>query len=220
MIDSGMEIQIPWLLPALYWIVGVGLGYGIHAIVNRMQFVAASNSARAILERAKREQESLIREGQLQAKDEVLKAKEQFEKDTWARRQELLAIEERINQREASLDRKATALDAKEQSIDGRLDEVGREKENLLHRQDELKDAIGKYREQLGQAAQLPVDEAKRILMQSLDQELHNEAGALVRRFHDESVRRAEQDARKIITMAIERYAAPQVNEMTTSTVT
>jgi ribonuclease Y len=220
MTPNVMEIQIPWLLPALYWIVGVGLGYGIHAIVNRMQFVAASNSAKAIIERAKREQEVLIREGQLLAKDEVLRAKEQFEKDTWSRRQELIAIEERVNQREAALDRKASALDAKEQSIDHRLEDVAREKDALSQRQEELKQEIGRYRQELGQVAHLPVDEAKRILMQSLDQELHNEAGALVRRFHDESVRRAEQDARKIITMAIERYAAPQVNEMTTSTVT
>src|SRR5262245_17727019 len=101
-----MEIQIPWLLPALYWIVGVGLGYGIHAIVYRMQFVAASNTAKAILERARHEQEALIREGQIQAKDEIIKAKEEFEKSTWARRQELVVIEERINQRELSLDRK------------------------------------------------------------------------------------------------------------------
>ncbi|HEY8240403.1 MAG TPA: ribonuclease Y [Kiritimatiellia bacterium] len=215
-----LDIQIPWQLPALYWIVGVGLGYGIHAIVNRMQFVAASNSAKAIIERAKREQEALIREGQIQAKDEVLKAKEQFEKDTWTRRQELIAIEDRVNQRETALDRKATALDNKELSIDGRLEDIGREKQNLIQQQDELKAAATKYREELAHVSKMPVDEAKRILMQSLDAELHNEAGALVRRFHDEAVRRAEQEARKIITMAIERYSAPQVNEITTSTVT
>jgi ribonuclease Y len=215
-----LDIQIPWQLPALYWIVGVGLGYGIHAIVNRMQFVAASNNAKSILDRAKREQEALIREGQIQAKDEVLKAKEQFEKDTWTRRQELIAIEDRVNQREVALDRKATGLDNREVSIDTRLEDVAKEKQALTQRQDELKETVAKYRSELGLVAKLPVDEAKRILMQSLDAELHNESGALVRRFHDEAVRRAEQEARKIITLAIERYSAPQVNEITTSTVT
>ncbi|MFH0908236.1 MAG: ribonuclease Y [bacterium] len=214
-----MPIEIPWLLPALYWIVGVGLGYGIHAIVNRMQFVAASNTARAILERARREQEALIREGQLQAKDEVLKAKEEFEKSTWARRQELISVEERINQRELTLDRKIAMLDKKEQSIDNRLAGIDEEKQNLLQRQEEMKKAVAETHARLGQLAGLTVDEAKRTLMQSLDAELQQECSALIRRLHEEALRTAQVDARKIIATAIERYAADQVNEMTTCTI-
>jgi ribonuclease Y len=56
--------------------------------------------------------------------------------------------------------------------------------------------------------------------MQQLEQDLQSESGNLIRRIQEDTKDRAEREARRIITMAIERYAGDQVNEMTTSTVT
>jgi ribonuclease Y len=62
-------------------------------------------------------------------------------------------------------------------------------------------------------------DDAKNILMEKMEQEMQSEAGALLRHIQEEARETAEKKAREIITMAIERYAADQANEITTCTV-
>ena len=55
--------------------------------------------------------------------------------------------------------------------------------------------------------------------MQKLEEEIRQDSGNLIRRVQDELKTSAEKEARKIITMAIERYAADQVSEITTCSV-
>jgi ribonucrease Y len=212
-------LDVPWLLPALYWIVGVGLGYAMHEIVSRMKTIEAEKNARNILKDAQREAETLVREGKLQAKDEVIRAREAFEKDSWQRRQELMAIEERLSQRESMLDRKVSLLDRKEQSIDAKLAEIDQQKEELKVRDRELEVRIDEARKKLQEVAAMTSEQAKQVLMEHLAEDLKAESGALIRRMQEEAQLEAERDARKIISLAIERYAAAQVNEMTTCVV-
>jgi ribonuclease Y len=68
--------------------------------------------------------------------------------------------------------------------------------------------------------AALSPDDAKRMLMQRMEEELRAEAGELIRRLQKDALATAEREARKIIASAVERYAADQINEMTTSAVT
>jgi ribonuclease Y len=63
-------------------------------------------------------------------------------------------------------------------------------------------------------------EQARQTLMQQLEDEVQNEAGALIRRIQEETKETADRQAREIITTAIERYAAAQATEITTCTVT
>jgi ribonuclease Y len=210
---------MPWLLPALYWITGVAFGYVIHSIVLRMQFVAAQQSARNLLDRARAEAEDILREGKIQAKDEMLKAREQFEKDCWTRRQDLMTIESRIDERERALDKRVQAADRKEHLVDERLAELDKNRDAMARQEEELKRRLDEQRAHLEKLAGLSAQDARQQLLNQLDTELRDEAGALIRRVQEDAKSTAEKEARKIITVAIERYAASQTNEMTTCTV-
>lgn len=213
-------MEVPWWLPTMFTAVGLALGYYVHALRARLKAVTAERLAQVTLEEAKREAENLLREAKIQARDEVLRAREAFEEEIRDRRKEQLAAEERLAQREALLDRKLSMLEKKEEAVEDRLRALEEQKEALQAREAEVRAVLEKEQTQLQQIAAMSRDEARQILMQKLEEELRAETGALIRRIQEDALATAEQHAREIITTAIERYAAAQVHEITTATVT
>lgn len=206
-------------LIAFAGLCGIVIGYGGHAVTARLKTVYAMRNARQVTEDARRESEALLREAKLQAKDELIKIREQFEVDSRERRQELMAYEERITQRETNLDRKLAMLDKKDEVLEAKLQAVEQKKLDLDHRAQELDGLFEEERNRLLAVSEMGRDEARHILMEKLEEDLRSETGGLIRRRHEEAEETAEREARRIITLAVERYAADQVNDITTSTV-
>ncbi len=211
----------PWmsLLLVLGGAIALAAGYGAHAVRTRLKSAAAQKNARQMLEDAKRESETILREAKLQAKDEYIRLREKFEEETRTRRQELLGQEERVTQRETNLDRKLAMLDKKESGLDEKLEELQGQRNTLDRKAEELDRLIKEQQQKIQEVAAMGQDEARNILMTRLEEDLRNESGALIRRIQEETHENAEREARRIITMAVERYAADQVNDITTSSV-
>lgn len=208
----------PWLL-ILSGLLGAASGYLANIIVTKMRVASAETDADRLRENARREAESILKDAELEAKDEVIRAREDFEKETRERRRDLLSLEERISQRETNLDRKINMLDKKEQSLDVKIEDLEQHKTALMSRQAEVDRVIAKEEEELQRVAALSRDEARGLLMRKIEDEIRQDSGNLIRRVQDELKTSAEKEARRIITMAIERYAADQVSEITTCSV-
>ncbi|HMO05954.1 MAG TPA: ribonuclease Y [Kiritimatiellia bacterium] len=189
-----------------------GLGYALRVWLSRKALHLAENNIEALLGNAQREAEAIIREGKLQARDEVHQAREQFDVDTRARRQELKDLEDRLIQREAGIDRKL-------ESLDRRLEDLDAQKALLAAEQRELDDLRAQHIQRLQEVTGLDRTTAETRLLQELERDLKAESATLVRRMQQDAHETAERDARKIIALAVERYASEQVNEMTTCAV-
>lgn len=201
-------------------LAGIVLGYGAHMVTTAIRIASAERNARQMLKDAQREAEAIRREASLHAKDEYIKLREQFEEETRDRRQELLAQEERVTTRESNLDRKLAMLDKKELSLDEKIEAIQLERAELEAKSRELDKLMEEERARIQEVAAMSQEEARNILMSKLEEDLQNESGALIRRTQEETTANAEREARRIITMAVERYASDQVNDITTSTVT
>ena len=208
-----------WWYPTVIALILPALGFYAHMIFAKAKASAAEKNAQMILDDARKNAEVIQREANIQAKDAVIKAREAFEQEIKTRRQEQIALEERFSQREANLERKVAMLDKKELSLDQKTEELEGKKAQLTQRETELDALREEQRAKLQMISAMSQDDAKKLLMQQLESELKAEAAALIRRCHEEAKRQSEKEAREIITTAIERYAAPQVNEVTTSTV-
>ena len=213
------DMEVPWWLPTVFTVVGIACGYYVHAVRARLKAVSAEKNARLNLEDANREAETIRREAKLQARDEVIRAREAFEQEIQTRRHEQLALEERLSQRETNLDRKINMLDRKELAVEENLQQLEQQKDELRKRDEELQVLLGQEREKLQQVAAMSQEDARKTLMHKVEEELKFETGNLIRHMQDEAKATAEEKAREIITMAVERYAADQVHEVTTSTV-
>lgn len=207
------------LVSALTGLVGIAAGYLIRYLIGNYRVTATERQARDILSEAKRDAAALRKEGEIQAKAEVLKAREEFEKTTQSRRQELVGLEERINQRETNLDRKVAMLDKKEQALEEKLAENTRQAAELEANRGKLEKLMADEKEKLQRVAGMTREEARRTLLLRMEQEVHGEIGGLIRRLQEQAKETAEHEAKKIVACAVERYAASHASEMMTSTV-
>ena len=200
-------------------VVGLGAGYALRSLVGRWQAKSIEKRAQTRFEEADGEVKNRLKEAEIQARAEVVKAREEFEKGTKTRRKELQDIEDRLTVREENLDRKVELIEKKEQAVNVRQEELQTKTVAVDARRQEADRMVAEAQARFQKLAGMTADEARREILQRMEQEARNDSASIVRRMQEEAKENAEREARRIITMAIQRYAAPHASEMTTSTV-
>ena len=207
-----------WLASAM-GLVGVATGYVICFMIMRYRGEMIERDREGILREAELRAEGIVREAEVQARDHLLKAREEFDQRTTERRQVLESIEERLKTREDNLDKKIAMLDRKEQMVDHKLLRLEEQEAALKEQERTLAEVTARRREQTLRISQMTRDEARSLLLDELREELAQEEGLIIRKAQEEARREAETEARKVVTLAIERYAADQTGQVTASAV-
>ncbi|MEM7391403.1 MAG: ribonuclease Y, partial [Verrucomicrobiota bacterium] len=212
-------MEIEWWGIIVLILVGAGVGFAGHWLQARLKMQSASHKSELLVQNAQSKVDVLLRDAKIEAQEEVLKARNSFEEENKTRRAELKVLEEKIDSKEQNLDRKVSMLDRKEENIDKKLEDIEKSKDALVEQKKDLDQLIQDERDQIQQVADMSEEEARQTLMDRLEESLKGESASLIKHAQEEAHAVAEKEARKIITLAIERYAAEQVNEITTSTV-
>ena len=187
------------------------------------QFESAEKESARIIEEANVKAEDRKKAALVEAKDEIYKMRSDAEKEISRlkgetdrelkeRRNETQQLERRLIQREEALDKKSDMLDRKNDDLNRQLDASQKEKEEL----ERIKlDQV----EKLEQIASMTRDEAREMLVQSIENEATHDAAVKLREINQRLKDESEQTAREIISTAIQRCAADQVSEATVSVV-
>lgn len=171
------------------------------------------------VDRAKAETEDLVRSARLAAQEEILKAREQTEAATRQQQVQWLELERRLSERETLVNaqfERALDLEKRLAQEKGALDERGAA---LARREQDLNQAIEAHAQKLARVAGLSQAQAREELLKNVEQETLQDANNLSRRVLDEAKTKAEEKARHIISLAIQRYAGEHTFENTTATI-
>jgi ribonucrease Y len=179
----------------------------------------AEEAAARILAVAEQDAETLRKAEVLAGKEEAFRAKEEWEREETRRRDEIERTERRIQEREEILDRKFLLLEEKVQAQDQRAAALAKREQGLDQREEELRRRGAEVQQRLESLAGLSADEAKRQLMQELEEQARAESAQRIREIKEEARRDAEREAKKIISLAIQRIAADHTAETTVSVV-
>jgi ribonucrease Y len=207
-------------------LVGLALGVLGAALVDRARRLRAASAQAAtqetaarIVEEARKEAATLRTEAELRAKDLVIQAKAEGEREGREQRRELGAMEKRVAQKEEALDHRGEALQIRESDLAAR-DEAFKEKERTLQgRRAEAAALVDQVRQKLEQTAGLTRDEARRELVEQMTEEARGEAAKHIRQVETEAREEADRRAKKIVSIAIERLAGDFVADRTVSVV-
>ncbi|MDO9123069.1 MAG: ribonuclease Y, partial [Deltaproteobacteria bacterium] len=180
---------------------------------------AAKEAAKRLIEEAEKKAEILKKEALLQAKDKSYQEKAEFEKETVEKKQELQNLERRIIQRESHLDKKIELLDTKEAEITRKEKAMIQQEKTIQEQEKKVVELIQRQRIQLENIARMSSEEAKRLLMESMEEEAKHEAAKGIKRIEDEARETADKKAKEIISLAVQRYAGEYVAEKTVSVV-
>ena len=204
-----MDIVVAVILAAL---VAAGVGGAIGFFARQRNTAAEGLAAAAAAERIEAEAVARKNEILLEANNEALKLRNGVEAEARERRRELQQAERRLQQKEENLDRKLETLERRERTV------ANREKE-IETRHAEIDTAVQRHADELERVAQLTRDEARAIVMQRIEDEMRIEGARRAREIEAAAREEADEAARRIITLSIQRLAADHCAESTVSVV-
>ncbi len=204
----------------IYFGIGVGVGFLGRTFLQRMRYKAALEEAKNLLEKARREAETIKKEAIIQAKDSIYQARAELEKEIKEKRAELQNFEKRLLAKEDSLEKKSSFLQKKEMEAVSLEKELEARKEELSRKEKVLEEAIENQKRKLEEIAGMRAEEAKTKLMEMMKKEAKVEAALALKKIEDELREKADQMAKEIIALSIQRYAAEYVAENCVSVVT
>ncbi|UCD25629.1 MAG: ribonuclease Y [Gemmatimonadota bacterium] len=171
---------------------------------------SAEQRAERLLAEASRDAEAARSQAVLAGKEEVMKSREEWEREEKQRREELDRLQERVSEREALIDRKLNTLDDREKELQRRDQSIKDRDDNLSRKEHELDNAMAQQRAKLEELSGMSEKEAKELLMQEMVDSAKSEAAASIRDIKEEAKRSADREAKKIVAMAIQRLASEQ----------
>ena len=192
--------------------IGVLIGYISRKIMSEKVIGSAEREAKRIVESAFSEGETKKKELLLEVKEEGIKIKKENEKEHKERRSELTAIEKRLISKEESLDKKMNSLEKREETLTMKIEKVE-------IKESELKEKIEEQDTILERLAKVTKEEAKTLLLSSLEEEIEIEASSMIKEMESKTKQEAEKKAYEIITSAIQRCDVHHIVESTVSVV-
>jgi ribonuclease Y len=203
-----MDVIIPALIALVALAVGLSIGYLLRQRSNAEVLAAARLQAEKLVAEATATQKTLL----LEAKDEALRQRNAADAEVRERRAEVQHQERRLEQKEQHLDRRVDEVERRLQEIQTRDQQV----EARLEEIDRLK---GQQLRELERLSGLSFEQARELILKRVEVEVREDAARRMRDLEAEAKEQAEENAKKILSMAIQRYASEQVSELTLSVV-
>ena len=188
--------------------IGVATWFALKSRNDASQAQTAGESAKGIVTQAEEEKRILL----LAAQEEVLKLRNATESDLKDQRQEFHRMESRHLQREEQLERKVESQEERERELASQETEVERARKEAEELKAEQSRALEKV-------AGLSIDEAREQVVRRGEEEAVHDLSKRYYELEKEYKEKSTVNARKIITVAINRLATDVVSEVTTSTV-
>ncbi len=198
-----------FLIGAIVFFV-IGIGY--RKRVAEREIGNAETEARRIINEAIKSGENKKREMLVEAKEEIHKSRTENDKEIKERRSDLQKQERRLQQKEESLDKKLDAFERKEEDLRKRQQAVAATQEEVnLIKKSQL--------EVLEKISGLSQEDAKAYLLKNIESEVTHEAAMKIKEIEARYKEEADQYAREVISIAIQRCAADHAAEATVSVV-
>jgi ribonuclease Y len=178
---------------------------------------AARAQAEEITKEAQARNQLAVKEAELKAKDIVVGAKADAEREMRDRRREIAAIEQKLEAREETFEKRQEAFERREADLNRRDQSLRSREKNLTDKEELLQSHIDEARTKLEAVAGLTREEAKRSLMDEMIGQARTDAAKHIRIVEEEAREEADRRAKRVIAIAIERLAGEFVAERTVS---
>jgi len=209
------------------WVIGIilGLAAGIVAgyVIRHRQGLsrvdAAETRARGLIDDAEREADTHRREMLVQARDEALAVRQKVEEELARRREDVDRRESRIEQRELAMEKREEQMEERAGSFERRSEELKAQEDRLAGQVERVGADREEVDRQLQRVAGMSASEAKSSLMKRIEDEAKRDSMGLVRTLETKAREEADERARRIVTLAIQRIASEATTESSVAVV-
>jgi len=205
------------ILPGV--VVGSVIAYIILKVITNARDKSLHDDLEIRVETAKKQAETIIKEARIDATEEVMKKREEFAAEVSGRENKLRQQEMGLSKKQNNLDRQRDKVQQQERQLDNKERELDRQTKTYDDRNKELANVMVQQKNQLLKITSLDAEQAKDLLLTRLEDECGREMDQVIERTVSQAEETAEEKAKDILSLAIQRYGAEQSCEVSVSMV-
>ncbi|WP_164848548.1 ribonuclease Y [Halobacteriovorax sp. HLS] len=207
------------LASVLFLIIGAGVGF----VIRNAQATKEANERKAkgdeIIEEAKEKAKDIAYKARKEAKDIAREEKQNLDKEISARQREMKEQEKEVAQKEAKLDTKIENIDKEKARLADKEAEIEKARRAADEERGRFKAKQEEIAVKLSEVAKLTEEQAKEELLSIMEEDAKVDFSKRLVRLEEEAKDTAEEKAKRIVGIAIQRFAGEHVAEKTISTV-
>ena len=179
----------------------------------------SETKAKRLIEEAENKASALQKRSIQEGKEEILAFKREQEQTLKERKIELAAQENKVNQREQNIDRRDAALIEREKQMEIKVEALSQKVKDIEQKEALAQEKLESIEGELERVAQMSVDQAKEELFRRVEDKTKHEMIAYIKQKEEEAKEEAENIAKDLIGLAIDKYSQEVVSEKTISAV-
>lgn len=220
---NSLLLLSPVVVAVIGAVAGLAVGAAVVAIIcvvlNKAKASSVNEKIQKMYSDAESECKKMRKEVVLEAKEQDLKLRNDFERDTKEKRIELQKMEQRLNQKDELLNKKDNNLLKKNEELEQQKRELDKKIESINQKQEKIDKEFESVVAKLEEISGLTKEEAKQQLSDSILDETRRDVAVQVRNMEQEAKDEADKKAKDIISLAIQRCATDHASEITVSVV-
>jgi len=211
--------QSEMILTAVLCAVAAVLTFVLVKLLDRLRRKDAESEAKQIVDQAQREVESRLREAELEVKEMAIQQQAEGEQELRKLRQELHERERSLDKRQDAQEQQGEQLRKQEKIVESTQRKLTERIQETTNRKEELTKLLDLQRQTLHELSGLSRDDAAKRLLELLETQLQQEAGAVIMKHEKQLAETCDGKAREMLLTSLQRYAAAHTAETTTSTI-
>lgn len=220
----GTEIVVTGFVSLVLGLVGgVGSLILFYKMTGQNKIQETEKEAEKIVQRAKNQAIKIERDSASRAKEFEARARRNVENDIKKERQKAEGIERQLKEKDARLEsdykRKNEVLENKIHDLDEKAERIQITQSRIADLEQKAQHQINDLREKLESVANMSSDQARDELRRALEDEVRNNISGELQKIEDDARAEAHRNAKRVISVAISRFAGEVAAERTVATV-
>ncbi|MDY4787968.1 MAG: ribonuclease Y [Bacilli bacterium] len=209
------EVVLPLIVGILCLIVGLLVA----RFIPFLGIKDAQKKSKKIIKEAENKAEQITRSAQVEGKTLVYELKVEAEKEIKEKKKEVTDYENKLTQREQNIDRRDLALQSKEDNLDLKNEQLNKRLTDIDKKEAELNQKIDSIIVELERVASLSTTEAKNELFKRVEEKMAQEVASYIKNKEEEAREVANDKARELLGLAVQKYSQEVASEKTVSVV-
>lgn len=204
---------MPSAIPAVVaLVVGLLVGAVGMYLYRKPKIEDIERQAQADSDRIRTNAETEAKQIVVDAKEEVVKLRDEAEAEVQKRRRDL-------NEQESHIQRRRDQLDGRQEQLENQRRKLEQREKQIRAREKKLEDAEKEHEAELQRISGLTEEAAREIILARVEQESRQDMARIIREVEMEARETADRRAREIVITSMQRLATETVAEVVVSTV-
>ena len=219
LMDDGLAIGLIAGIAVVVGIICFLVGKIVTDRIRTAKFKSTEKEIAKMKEEAEQECKAIKKEAILEAKEQDLKLRNEFERETKEKRIEFQKMEQRLAQKDDVLNKRDANLLKKNEELEQQKRELDRKSQSIAAKQEKIDKEYESVIAKLEEISGLTKEEAKKQLSESILDEARRDVAIQVRNLEQEAKDEADKKAKDIISLAIQKCCTDHASEITVSVV-